>query len=442
MSPDRQPRKLVSADGPPPPAIVLNMYYTGLGIARSLGERGIPVIGLTASRGIYGNFTRYAKTLLSPDSRTEPERLLPFVVDLAKQFDRRAVLFPTRDDDLVFLDRYRAELEPYVSIVAPESAALRTCLDKYQTFVAAERAGVASPRCWMVNGSADIERIAGQVSYPCVLKPVSSHQWRQGKNWELVGARKAIQIFSEEELATEYRVIARAEKCAVVQELVPGGDDCLVVEACYMDRNFERAAGFQAQKLAQEPEGFGTGCIVQSVSRPELVEPTRRLLQSLQFTGVAEVEYKRDPGTGEYKLIEINPRPWDQHRLGNACGVDLVYIAYCEHAGLALPSPSRAVPGHKWIADDTFMVMMLRLAWRRSPRLRRYFRLARGKRLFAIWSLRDPLPMLAWFFSRFIWDLMVACVHWVSDRLKRPQQPFPNDLAAKEGGVYGGRLES
>ena len=32
------------------PAIVMNMFYTGLGIARSLGERGISVIGITAER--------------------------------------------------------------------------------------------------------------------------------------------------------------------------------------------------------------------------------------------------------------------------------------------------------------------------------------------------------------------------------------------------------
>ena len=55
-----------------PPAVVMNMFYTGLGIARSLGEHKIPVIGLTSQRGIYGNFTRYAKTVFCPDSRREP----------------------------------------------------------------------------------------------------------------------------------------------------------------------------------------------------------------------------------------------------------------------------------------------------------------------------------------------------------------------------------
>ena len=52
-----------------PTAIVMNLFYTGLGIARSLGERGIPVIGLSAHRGIYGSYTRYAEVRSSPDSR-------------------------------------------------------------------------------------------------------------------------------------------------------------------------------------------------------------------------------------------------------------------------------------------------------------------------------------------------------------------------------------
>ena len=54
-----------------PVAVVMNMFYTGLGIARSLGEQGIRVIGLTAHRGIYGNFTRYATLRACPDSRED-----------------------------------------------------------------------------------------------------------------------------------------------------------------------------------------------------------------------------------------------------------------------------------------------------------------------------------------------------------------------------------
>ena len=35
-----------------PIAVVMNLFYTGLGVARSLGEKGVRVIGLTAHRRI------------------------------------------------------------------------------------------------------------------------------------------------------------------------------------------------------------------------------------------------------------------------------------------------------------------------------------------------------------------------------------------------------
>lgn len=393
-----------------PIAVVMNLFYTGLGIARSLGEKGVPVIGLTAHHRIYGNFTRYAKTVFSPDSRSQPEELLAFLLTLAAQLDGRAVLFPTRDDDLVFLDRFRKELDPHFSMVIPRSDVLEACLNKWQTSEWARKAGVAAPRAWLVQDAEGLERMIGEVRYPCVLKPLSAHYWRQGGNWELVGGRKAIAVASETELRAEYRAIARADHRALLQQMVTGPDDRLLIVACYMDRQSRWVAGFNTQKVLQVPEGFGTGCIVQSVARPELFGPTARLLEAMGYNGVAEVEYKFDAASGDYKLIEINPRPWDQHRLGNAAGVDLMYIAYCEHAGLPIPATPQPQPGHKWIAEDTFATAVLRSLFRGAPKLRVLLRLARGKRLYSIWSWKDPLPSLVYWTSRYIPDLIGAVV--------------------------------
>src|SRR5690242_630851 len=90
-----------------PVAVVMNVYYTGLGIARSLGERGVRVIGLTSQRGVYGNFTRYAKIRMAPDSRHQPEALAEYLVRLGQELGDKSVLYPTRDDDVIFLNRFR-----------------------------------------------------------------------------------------------------------------------------------------------------------------------------------------------------------------------------------------------------------------------------------------------------------------------------------------------
>src|SRR5262245_27486437 len=115
-------------------AVVMNMFYTGLRIARSLGARGIPIIRLSARGGIYGNFTRYANVRRAPDSREQPDRLLDYMVAMGRESGDKSVLFPTRDDDLVFLDRFRTALDSYYIPVMPSPEPLEACLDKWETF--------------------------------------------------------------------------------------------------------------------------------------------------------------------------------------------------------------------------------------------------------------------------------------------------------------------
>lgn len=385
-----------------PTAIVMNMYYTGLGIARSLSGKGVPVIGLSAHRGVYGEYTRHARIVRCADSRNQPEALLGQLMEMGSEIGHRAILFPTRDDDAVFLDRYRAQLSNYFELAIPESGVLRASLDKWETCLWAQRAQVATPPAWMISGERELRAALALVRYPCVLKPVSSHHWRQGSNWEKVGGRKAVGIASEKELLAEYAVIAQADPRALLQEMVPGGDDCLRIVACYMDRESNLAGAFGTHKLLQSPEQFGTGVIVQAADCAELLEPTVRLLKTMQYTGIAEVEYKWDSAAGTYQLIEINPRPWDQHRLGDSCGVSLVYLAYCELAGRAMPAVRFRNSQRKWIAEDAFVMAALGMLWKRDPRLGRLFRLARGKRLYAIWSASDPLPLLVFLLRRFL----------------------------------------
>jgi predicted ATP-grasp superfamily ATP-dependent carboligase len=393
----------------------MNMFYTGLGIARSLGERGIPVIGLTA-KPIYGNYTRYAEVRQCPDSRELPEQLLPFLLHLGKALPSRAVIFPTRDDDVLFLDRHRDLLTPHFELAIPSTGVVAACLDKWETYVWATKVGIDTPRSWITQTREELARVAGTVTYPCVMKPLSSHLWRQHDNWQRVGARKAVRIDSSDVLASEYHQISEADPRVLIQELVQGSDDQLFVAACYLDRSSTLVAAFTARKLLQIPAGFGTGCIVETVDRPQLIALAAKLLQGMGFTGIAEVEFKWDAADETYKLIEINPRPWDQHSLGRVCGVDLIHFAYCEYAELPQPPVQTAVPGHKWIAEDAFLMAVLRMLWTRDSSLRSLFALARGKRTYGIWSRRDKkpfvmylsrvIPQVAWTGLRWMWAML------------------------------------
>jgi predicted ATP-grasp superfamily ATP-dependent carboligase len=344
--------------------------------------------------------------------------LLAYLLDMGRGAGRRSTIWPTRDDDVVFLDRYRRELAPYFIPMVPETSVVQACLDKWATYQWALRAGVPTPRTWFVENETDLGKAKVEVKYPCVLKPVAAHHWRQDRNWELVGQRKAIAVNSPEELVAEYGRVALADRRALVQEMIAGGDENLAIAACYLDRESNWVAGFNTQKVVQIPEGFGTGCIVQATDRPELFEPTLRLLQAMRFTGIAEVEYKWDAGRREYQLIEINPRPWDQHRLGKNCGTDLVFLAHSEYAGLSQPAIQKKRCADKWIAEDAFLFSALSLLSRRDRGVLSLFRLARGKRTYAIWSARDPVPLVAHMFLHVLPRVAIAAARQLCSRLE------------------------
>src|ERR1700757_810750 len=200
-----------------PPVLIMNLFYTGMGIARDLSRTGVRIIGLSAHRNGAGNHTRLCEVRRSPNSQEQPELLADFLLEAAAEL-RGAVIFPTRDFDVLFLDRYRGMLGPHYRLAIPPRASLFKVLNKYALACTARDAGVAAPHSMIVRKPEDLDQAAKEVGFPCVIKPVSSHQWREGANWEKVGGRKAFLIDSRETLGREYAQVSRAHHELLVQE--------------------------------------------------------------------------------------------------------------------------------------------------------------------------------------------------------------------------------
>jgi predicted ATP-grasp superfamily ATP-dependent carboligase len=70
------------------------------------------------------------------------------------------------------------------------------------------------------------------------------------------------------------------------------------------------------------------------------------MLRELDFHGIAQVEWKRDPRNGALKLIEVNPRLWQWHGLTGECGAGVTEIAYWDLIGAEL-APARTDSSRK-----------------------------------------------------------------------------------------------
>lgn len=375
------------------PVVVLNPHYTGLGIARNLGPLGVRVLGLTAHPELPGNHSRWLEYRQSPDSLAAPDELCAFLLELAGELGRRAVLFPTRDHDIDFANRFRAELDEYFILPFPDAANLDRVLNKERLSDAADRAGLRMPGGVTLHEPDDL-RHASELQFPVMCKPVYASQWRKPGIWEAVGRNKVVKFDTFAELAGFHARICAIDPHMTVQEWIPGGERSLLIFGSYCQVGGEPTAFFTARKCLQSPALMGTGVMVEALPLTEIEAPARALLKAVQFHGVSEIEFKQDERTGALYLIEINARHWDQHRLGVLAGVNLSEAAYRDATG----QPMRSMHQHKeraiWIAELELIRCTARAIIRREalPDLHAGWGVSRT---FSVLDLRDMRPFLA-----------------------------------------------
>lgn len=384
------------------PVVVLNMHYSGLGIARSLAPHGIPVFGLSSNRGFPGNYSRYCTYVPSPDSLLDPQALSRFLLDFADRAGDRPILLPTRDHDIEFLLRHRDVLEQRYRVPLAPNRIIEAAMNKDACFEVAARCGIALPRTYTVRNALDLQALGDRLTFPVIVKPLYAREWRRPGVWERVGRQKAAMLDDFAALVRFYARIEPVAPVATVQEYIPGGDEQLLVFGSYCRPGGLVRAYFTGRKLLQDPPLKGTGLVVEGRPLGTVVAQSHALLRALEFSGISEVEFKVHSATGVPYLIEVNPRHWDQHHLGTACGVNLSLELYRDlvdpgrlgASGRDEPAPTQQAGAVRWVAEHDLFHFMLHSIERRDGAWRQALRCARGPRTYSVFDRHDPRPGL------------------------------------------------
>lgn len=376
-----------------PAAVVMNTHYSGLGIARNLGPLGIRVVGVTHMADFEGNRSRWLDYRPAPDCVAQPDALLDVLLGLSRELGMPPVLFPTRDHDIHFINAHRAALEAQFVVPFPAPDVMDRVMNKNRLAEAARSVGIAVPAGITLHVPDDSAR-ARALQFPCVVKPVYASQWRKPGIWEAVGQRKAVFVHSYMEFEQLYARFCHLDPLASLQEWIPGGEDALQIFGSCCGRDGAPKAFFTARKRLQYPALMGTGIVVEALPLPDLEQPSRRLLSALGLFGVSEIEYKRDPRSGRLVLIEINPRHWDQHRVGTMVGVNLSAAAYYDAIGEAVGTSRQGARRVKWIAEKEYAGQWWRCLRGMAP-WTQTAAAAFGARTYAICDRHDLGPALA-----------------------------------------------
>ena len=323
------------------PAVVVDVgWVNGLAAIRSLGRAGAPGLAVDHRPWARGLRSRYALPVQAPDPGADEDGFAALLAELGDALGAPAPIFPTHDEGLNAVARRQGELGARYLYPFPPWEALERIQNKRAQLEAATAAGIDTPRTGYPRSAAEALAAAEEVGYPVLVKPADPVGFRR---------RHRRQAFRCETAADLEEAYAKAEPHEpMVQELIPGGDETLYTLGSYVDQEGRPLGVFSGRKLRQTPPLVGTCRVGEALWVQEVVDAGLRFLAALGYRGLSQVEFKRDPRDGRYKLMEINPRLYQWHGLAAACGVDLPWLAYCDLLGLPCPPASMNGGGKRW----------------------------------------------------------------------------------------------
>ncbi|HEX2506213.1 MAG TPA: hypothetical protein VHK22_08415 [Gaiellaceae bacterium] len=370
-----------------PGAVVVGGDFQGLGIARSLGRRGIPVCVVDDERSI-ARFSRYVRDAVHVDDLRAEEATVQALLSVGERLGLEGwVLYPTREETVAAIARNRGRLTRVFRVPTPEWETVRWAWDKRNTYRLAEELRIPTPRTWYLSPEEGPEAVDGEP--PFAVKPaIKEHflyatrakAWRADSHAELAElVRRASGIVGTEEV--------------IVQELVPGNGDCQLAY-CAFFKGGEALGSMVARRRRQHPPDFGrASTYVETVDLPELEEPSLRFLRAIGYYGLVELEYKQDPRDGAYKLLDVNARTWGYHTLGQRAGVDFPYLLFADQVELPFER-CRSEAGIRWVRLVTDVPTGLLEIARGSLDWRSYLRSLRRIDTESVFSRDDPWPGL------------------------------------------------
>lgn len=350
----------------PVPAYVLWLGPTGLTVVRALGREGVPVVACHDDPNEPCVGTRYARVCILPRLEDDSDAWLTFLLDEAKAFaPAKATLFVASDAHWLFVAKHRRQLEAHFLFALPESPDILEWPTKPWQHAAARRAGIAMPRSFSPRTVDELRRAARAMQYPCVIKPALSMHWLRHYSSKLAFVRDEDELLAIAGDATSKRLAYS------LQEYIPGDDAEICGLYCALDRESRPLGMCVSRKVRQFEPRFGSASVSETVHDANVVALGLRFLCSIRFSGIASVEFKRDPRDGEYKFIEANLRPPLMMADAMDSGVNLPFVLYRDLIGDPLPVqlPKRVGRRVGLIGKDFQSARFLRsvnmLTWRR-----------------------------------------------------------------------------
>lgn len=152
------------------------------------------------------------------------------------------------------------------------------------------------------------------------------------------------------------------------------------------------------------PPDFGNSTCMISVPLRDVtgaVDTLETLFEATGYSGIFSAEFKLDERDGQFKILEMNCRPWWYIQFAAECGVDVAEMAYRDALEMPLPKVGVYKTGARFVFPYYDRYALRDMHRRGKPVLKEFASSWIGAAT-PVFSWDDPLPAVSNFVDRVV----------------------------------------
>ncbi|MCA6122025.1 hypothetical protein J6500_08955 [Bradyrhizobium sp. WSM 1704] len=361
------------------------IHHGAIGIARSLGRLGIPVYATVEDRYTPLAMCRHlAGTFVN--RTTDANDVLNCLRSIAERMKGPTILLPTDDNAAVFIAEHAKHLSDHFLFPHLRAELPRQLADKMSLYALCRRAGIPCPDFAFPTSLEEVHEFVERTTFPIIVKAADHSR-------PLHNCYRSLIVRTPEEL----RAICGPPEFfrrpnMILQEHIPGED---WIFHGYRNAETDSLVGFTGRKLRSYPPFAGPTTLGVSIRNDRLEEQAGVMLRDIGYSGIMDLDYRRDERDGQYKLVDFNPRVGANFRMFETSeGIDVVRALHLDLTGRQIRR-SPMIEGRTFVVELYDLVASLTYPRRGRLSVQAWRKSLAGTRELAWWSWDDPVPFLA-----------------------------------------------
>jgi predicted ATP-grasp superfamily ATP-dependent carboligase len=294
---------------------------SSLAVVRSLGRQGIFIAVGDEQQPCLSSRSKYCRETFKYISPARSP--LGFIEELLSwlrthEYD---MIIPTTDITCYLVAEHKEEISRYTRVPIVGGHLFKMASDKAEVLKLCIQKGIPTPKSCLPNCIDDVIKMSAEITYPAVIKPRRS-KFLIDSNWVETGVDYAE---SADDLVKIFEKSSPSLPLPIIQERIPGPG----IGAFVLMNNGESKAVFFHRRIREKPLSGGVSTLRESIAVDQTtMDYSIKLLEALDWYGVAMVEFKLDSRDNLPKIMEINGRFWGSLQLAVDSGIDFPFMLY------------------------------------------------------------------------------------------------------------------